>query len=222
MSSPDAIYLQPNAFVDSDHPAVVAFAEEVAGTLTEPRAVAVALYDRVRDMRRYSPWGAKLTPQGYTASGVLLRPPEAGAHCIDKANLLAAACRARGIPSRLHFATVRNHIGTAALERRLGTDLLVFHGYTELWLGGRWVAATPAFNRELCVHLGVPPLAFDGLHDSIFQAFSPDGTRFMEYIEDHGSHPDVPFDAMLAAWKRHYPHIIAQGRWPERPDDRLT
>ncbi len=100
------------------------------------------------------------------------RPYERGGHCIDKALLLAACARVLGIPSRLHFANVRNHIGTAKLEAMLGTDLLVFHGYTELFLEGRWVAATPAFNKELCAHLKVPPLEWDGRTDAIFQAYS--------------------------------------------------
>lgn len=215
-SPPTEAHRAPNAFVDSDHPAIVAFAREIAGDLP-PREAAVALYDVIRDLLRYNPWRVGLVPADYTASGVLLRERSEGAHCIDKANLLAAACRAVGIPSRLHFANVRNHIGTADLERKLGTDLLVFHGYTELWLGERWVAATPAFNRELCEHLGVAPLAFDGVHDSIFQEYDPVGGRFMEYIEDHGSFAEIPYERMMAAWREHYPHIIASGVWPKRP-----
>ena len=212
----DPRFLRPNAFVDSDHPAIIAFARRVAGELP-PREAAVALTHEVRDMLRYNPWRVGFTRADYTASGVLLRDPAEGGHCIDKANLLAAACRALGIPSRLHFANVRNHVGTADLERELGTDLLVFHGYTEVFIAGRWVAATPAFNRGLCERMGVAPLDFDGVHDSVFQEFDARGGRFMEYVEDHGSHAGIPFEAMLAAWRRHYPHIMAEGRWPERP-----
>jgi transglutaminase-like putative cysteine protease len=129
---------------------------------------------------------------------------------------MAACARALGIPARLYFANVRNHIGTARLEKRLKTDLMVFHGYTELWLQGRWVATTPAFDRGLCAKLGVAPLAFDGVTDAIFQEFDG-GRRFMEYVEDHGAHADLPFDAMIAQWRLHYPHILAAGTWP-RPD----
>lgn len=143
-------------------------------------------------------------------------PAQNTAHCIDKALLLAASARALDIPARLRFANVRNHIGTARLEQHLKTDLMVFHGYTELWLEGRWVATTPAFDRRLCEKLGVAPLAFDGVHDAIFQEFD-EGRRFMEYIEDHGAHADLPFDAMIAQWRRHYPHILAAGVWP-KPD----
>ncbi|MFT4977003.1 MAG: transglutaminase-like putative cysteine protease, partial [Myxococcota bacterium] len=178
--APDPATLAPDRFVDSDHAAIVAYAHEVAGGLP-PREAAVRLCADVRERVRYTPWRVRFTEDEYTASGVLLRDPAEGGHCIDKANLLAAAARALGIPSRLHFADVRNHIGTATLEAMLGTDLLIFHGYTELHLDGRWVAATPAFNAALCERLGVPPLDFDGHSDSIFQAHSPDGDRFMEY-----------------------------------------
>jgi len=215
MSAEDAlaIYLAPNPFVDSDHPAVVAYAERHRAAGGEV-ATAVALYHAIRDGFRYSPWGVSLEPEAFRASAVAQRTYEEGGHCIDKALLLAAAARAVGIPSRLHFANVRNHIGTARLEELLGTDLLVFHGYTELWLEGRWIATTPAFNRQLCAYLKVPPLEWDGRSDAVFQAFSPDGQRFMEYVDDHGSFPDVPYAMMISEWKKHYPALRDGGAWP--------
>jgi transglutaminase-like putative cysteine protease len=197
-------YLEPTFFIDADHPAVIDFALSNAGESDDPVQRAVALYYVIRDGFRYNPWGVSLAPSAFKASNVLLRERKRGGHCIDKANVLAASCRALGIPSRLHFANVRNHIGTAELEKRLGTDLLVYHGYAELYLNDRWVAATPAFNRELCDHLGVAPLEFDGLENSIFQEYDTVSGRFMEYVTDHGHHADIPFDDMLEAWKAHY------------------
>lgn len=218
--------LHPNAFVDSDHPAIVDFARRTAGGMP-PKEAAIALFYAVRDGVRYNPWRVRFAPGDYKASGVLLREPSEGGHCIDKANLLAAAARAVGIPSRLHFADVRNHIGTARLEAKLGSDRLVYHGYTELYLADslgemQWVAATPAFNVELCSHLGVAPLEFDGEHDAIFQEYNPADSanptagRFMEYIEDHGVFVDIPVERMVAAWRKHYPLLVEQGGWPER------
>lgn len=203
--------LRPDPHVDADHPAVRAFAHRHAAGLP-PRDAAIALYYAVRDGFRYTPWRVRLTPDAFRASLLLERDPPEG-HCIDKALLLAAACRAVGIPARLHFANVRNHVGTARLEARLGSDLLVFHGYAELLLDGRWVAATPAFNRALCERLGVAPLEFDGVNDSIFQAYDREAGRFMEYVTDHGSFDTLPFDAMIAEWERHYPAIRERG-WP--------
>ena len=55
----------------------------------------------------------------------------------------------------------------------MGTDLFVFHGYTELYLDGKWVKATPAFNLSLCTKFRVKPLEFDGRADSI-KAFARD------------------------------------------------
>lgn len=211
--SPDPATLRPNAFIDSDHPAVLAFANEHAGGLP-PKEAAIQLFYVVRERLRYNPWRVRYTPADYTSSSVALRDPAEGGHCIDKALLLAGACRALGIASRLHFMDVRNHIGTARLEEKLGTDLLVYHGFAELWLGGRWVAATPAFNLGLCQKLGVAPLEFDGEHDAVFQEYDHQAGRFMERVTDHGSFAHVPFDAMIAAWKLHYSAHATRETWP--------
>ncbi len=214
MGEPDfGPYLRPNAFVDSDHADVVTFARRHASP-EGPVQSAVALYYAVRDGFRYNPWEVSLEPEGFRASLVVQRGFERGGHCIDKALLLAACARVLGIPGRLHFADVKNHIGTAKLEAQLGTDLLVFHGYTELFLEGQWVAATPAFNEGLCRKLGVPPLEWDGRSDAVFQAYSPDGTRFMEYVTDHGTFADVPVAQMVAAWRHHY-RAVRAGQWPK-------
>ena len=155
-AEPDPQTLAPARFIDSDHPSIVAYAHE-HGIGDTPRERAVSLYYAVRDGFRYNPWGVYMQPDAYRASEALRRGLNSGAHCVDKASILAASCRAIGIPSRLHFANVRNHIGTARLEAMLGNNLLVYHGYCEIWLDGRWVAATPAFNRQLCERLGVAP-----------------------------------------------------------------
>jgi transglutaminase-like putative cysteine protease len=211
-SSVPAEFLAPNSYVDSDHPRVVEYAQRHRSPDGEV-ASAVSLYYAIRDGYRYNPWEVSLLPEAYRASEVVGRSYERGGHCIDKALLLAACARALGIPSRLHFANVRNHVGTAKLEAMLGTDLLVFHGYTELFLEGTWVAATPAFNKELCAYLKVQPLEWDGRSDSIFQEFAPGGGRFMEYVHDFGSFPDVPHALMVAEWARHYP-AVRRGAWP--------
>jgi len=205
--------LRASEFVDSDHPAIAEYAHTHSSSGANPREQVVELYYAIRDQFRYSPWGVASERHGFRASAVALRTSAEG-HCIDKANLLAACARYLGVPSRLHFANVRNHIGTAELEKKLGSDLLVFHGYCELHLDGAWVAATPAFNRALCEKLGVAPLEFDGRADSIFQEYEA-GKRFMEYVHDYGSYSDIPFEMMVGEWRRHYPEIAKNG-WPRR------
>ncbi|NIV15920.1 MAG: transglutaminase, partial [Aliifodinibius sp.] len=88
------------------------------------------------------------------------------------------------------------------------TNIMVFHGYTELHLNGRWVKATPAFNKELCEKLRVAPLEFNGEEDSIFQEYNHEGGKFMEYLHDYGRFPDVPYELFVHELKKHYPHVF--------------
>ncbi|MCA9670425.1 MAG: transglutaminase family protein [Myxococcales bacterium] len=198
--------------MDANTTAVRELAARAAGDSSDPVTRAVSMYYAIRDGWRYDPWNVAEEPEGYKASAIALRDH---GHCLDKALLLGACARAQGIGARLHFANVRNHIGTAALEKKLGTDLLVFHGYVELHLEGRWVAATPAFNRELCERLNVDPLEFDGRHDSIFQQYDRAGGAFMQYVHDYGVFHTLPYDMMRAEWARHYPAVSERG-WPQR------
>ncbi len=200
-------YLRPTECVDSDNPAVTAFAEQVTRGISGDRECAVAIYYAVRDSFRYDPYRVDLTPFGMRASTVLRR--EYG-FCIPKAALLAAAARVKGIPSRLGFADVKNHLATEKLRRLMKTDLFVFHGYTELFLEGQWVKATPAFNRSLCERFDVEPLPFDGWEDSLLQQFNRRGDRYMEYVRDRGIDAGVPLDAIVAAFHEHYPGLMSE------------
>jgi hypothetical protein len=80
-----------------------------------------------------------------------------------------------------------------------GTDVFVFHGYTELYLGGRWVKATPAFNRSLCERARILPLEFNGVDDSIYHPFDADGRRHIKYLRYRGEYVDIPVEEMMAA-----------------------
>lgn len=198
----DHIHLQPTWFLDSDDAAVARYAAGAARGAGGVIARACALYYAVRDGVRYNPYGIDVTREGFRASACLGR---GSGFCISKAALLAACARAAGIPSRLGFGDVRNHMTTAKLRAAMGTDVFVFHGYTELRLGGRWVRATPAFNKELCERVGVAPLEFDGRADSLLQAYDSSGSRYMEYVRDRGHFDDLPYDTIMAAWAETYP-----------------
>ena len=117
---------------------------------------------------------------------------------------MCALSRACGIPARLGFADVKNHLATKQLIEFLGTDVFVYHAYTELYLNGCWVKATPAFNRELCERHNVQPLEFDGSEDSMFQPYNRDCKKFMEYIRFHETCTDVPVGRVLSAWESAY------------------
>jgi transglutaminase-like putative cysteine protease len=197
----DLIYLQPTAIIDSDHPAVREFAEKTVHGCTDSRQMAVKLYFAVRDGIWYNPYLPFEEPLYYRASYVLANGKS---FCIPKASLLCALSRACGIPCRLGFANVRNHLASERLIERLGTDLFIYHAFVEFYLGGGWIKATPAFNRELCERYRVPPLEFDGWQDSLFQAFNDQHVRYMEYVEFIGTYADVPVAEIVAAFEKTY------------------
>lgn len=204
--TPTPAHLAPTPLVDADHPAVAAFAREnaVGGDAT---ARAVALYYAVRDGFRYDPYRVDFTPDGMRASTVIAR---GYGWCVPKAALLAAACRAVGIPARLGYADVRNHLSTERLRKALQSDVYLWHGYTEIWLADAWRKATPAFNIELCDRFGLLPLEFNGRDDSIYHPYDRAGNRHMEYVNQRGSFDDIPLDRMASDFARFYPRWGAQ------------
>lgn len=194
-------YLRPTAIIDSDHPIVCQFAEGVVGSMGSPVEKAVKLYLAVRDGIRYDPYSPFYLPDHYRASFVLKR---GRSFCVPKASLLCALGRACGIPSRVGLATVRNHLATRQLLEFLGTDLFVSHGFVEFYLEGKWVKATPAFNRELCLRHRVAPLEFNGREDSLFQPYNLENQKFMEYVRLEGIFDDIPVEHILSEWKTTY------------------
>jgi transglutaminase-like putative cysteine protease len=194
-------YLNPTAIIDSDHATVRGYAMEVAGGGRDAIEKVVRLYLAVRDGIRYDPYAPFYRPEHYRASYVLERRKS---FCIPKAALLCALGRACGIPSRVGFATVRNHLATRQLLDYLGSDLFVYHGFVEFHLEGKWVSATPAFNQELCHRHRVPPLEFNGREDSLFHPYNLDNQKYMEYVAYHASYADIPVAVILQAWRETY------------------
>jgi transglutaminase-like putative cysteine protease len=205
--SPDSC-LAATPLVDSDHPAVQAFARQHAPAGTE-RERAVALYYAVRDGFRYDPYRVDLRPEGMRASSVL---QQGYGWCVPKAALLAAACRAAGIPARLGYADVRNHLSTEKMRSTMTTDVFIWHGYTDIWLDGAWRKATPAFNIELCERFGLHALEFDGVGDSIYHPFDRAGNKHMEYLRQRGAFAEMPLAQIVADFRETYPGWLPQGQ----------
>lgn len=198
--------LGPGIFIDSDAAGVIAFSRRVCADEQDEIAKAVRLYYAVRDGIVYTPYCDFRSPDTYRASACLAR---GSGFCVAKAALLAAAARAAGIPARIGLADVRNHLCTPRLRALMGTDVFCYHGYAELFLGQRWLKATPVFDRALCERFGVAPLEFNGSADSLFQPYDAIGRRHMEYVLDRGAHADVPVDDIIATFERAYPAMMS-------------
>jgi hypothetical protein len=201
-----AEFLKPTLSVESDSPEIVAWAKDRAGDANSDIDIAVRLYYAVRDEFMYDPYDFSVDHDGLSATGCLARGK---GFCVPKSALLAACCRAMGIPARVGYADVRNHLTSRRLTEAMGTDLFIYHGYAELYLEGKWVKATPVFNKSLCEKARVLPLEFDGRSDSVFHPHNADGEKHMEYVHDHGPFADVPIKEIADAFKAHYPILMA-------------
>jgi transglutaminase-like putative cysteine protease len=212
----------PTELLDFGTPQVARFVEAAIGSAESPRERVVRLFYAVRDRIRYDPFVCSPRREEYRASAVAESERN---WCVPKAGLLAAAARSVGIPAAVGLADVTNHLNTEKLRRALGgTDVFYDHGYTALWLDGRWIKAAAVFNVELCRRFGVRPTEFDGRSDALLQEHDAANRRHMEYLADHGLFDDLPFDKVMADFAAHYPQAIldrdAMGGGPRFEDDR--
>ncbi|MGH3718662.1 MAG: transglutaminase-like domain-containing protein [Pseudonocardiaceae bacterium] len=198
--------LQPTDFLDYHSDEVRDFVGRwvpaMASTDTER---AVSLYYAVRDKVRYEVYGADFSRSGMRASQVL----RAGSGmCIHKSVLYAAALRAIAVPSRLVLTDVRNHLASDRLRVLVGGDIFRYHCLTSVYLGGRWVKATPVFPKILCRLYRIAPLEFDGLTDSLHHPFDLQGREHMEFLRTHGEFSDLPYDFVVNGLRAAHPRIF--------------
>ena len=125
---------------------------------------------------------------------------------------LVALLRANQLPSRLHFADIINHRIPPHLLELLKTNVMVFHGYAEVYLG-RWIKLTPSFQAPLCERHNFPVCVFDGKNDATFKPFDNAGNRFVEYIKDRGVYADLPYEEIFSKFHEFYGYPNAQRSW---------
>ena len=200
-------FLQETSFLNYSHVNFSVFLQDFQ-VYENQKSTAIALYEKVRDGFLYDPYHLHLTQDALQGSHILTKKR---AWCVEKAIVLAACARRLGIPARLGYAIVVNHIGVEKLTQYLRRPEIVFHGYVELYVENRWVKCTPSFDRNICRMTGVPPLVWDGESDSLFQAYVGE-SQFMEYVHDYGSFEDVPLTLMKSEMQKYYPHLF-EGEW---------
>ncbi len=198
-----AQYLAPTRFLDTQHPGVAQYCANF-NVSDSDKTKAIALYTKVRDGFLYNPYHLDLRPEALVASTILGKRK---AWCVEKAIVFATCARYLGIPTKLGFAIVKNHLESEKLEHYLKTDQIVFHGYVSVLIEDKWVKCTPAFDKRLCNISGVTVLDWDAENDALLQAFN--GKRqFMEYLSIYGEFDDVPVELMHKEMKKYYPHLF--------------
>lgn len=199
-------YLQSDLYFDFNKPQLLEYSKSLVKEDLSPRELVKRLYLGVRDDIQYNAYTFNPQPTHFSASHCL---SQGESYCIPKAVLLAALCRLNGIPARLGLADVKNHLASPQFLEYLKSDVFVMHGYTDIFLDGKWVKATPAFDKKLCALMNVDPLEFDGTQDSVFHEFDNGGARHMEYLNDHGVFASVPREQIVMAIAEAYPHLAS-------------
>ena len=187
-------YLKPTPVIDCNHPSI----QEKAKDLTKGREDVIekarSLFYFVRDEIRYNIYVSRSRPEHFRASNTLSKRE---GYCVQKAVLLVALARATGIPAGLGFARLRNNLLPEKTIKWLGINILPFHGYAELYLNGKWVKATPAFDLKMCEKNRIVPVEFDGKSDAVFHSHNQDGKLHIEYLKDLGHYyDDLPLDKL--------------------------
>jgi transglutaminase-like putative cysteine protease len=208
ITTPDHSALREETFfLDYSSPDVRDFISTVLGpgASRDPIEKSVALYYAIRDGIDYDVYEQELSRDSLRASAILR---DGRGFCIHKSLVYAAVLRAVGIPSKLLFADVRNHLASARLLGLIGGEVFRFHAMTKVWLAGKWVIATPVFNDLLCRLYGFPALDFNGTEDSLLHPFGEDGNRSMEFLEFRGEFPDFPYDVVVPGLRLAHPLLF--------------
>ena len=186
-------YLKATPIIDCDHWTIREKADELTKIQKEPKEKARALFYFVRDTIKYNPYMPRYLPEHFRASITLGRKE---GFCVQKAVLLTALSRAVGIPARIGFAAIRNHLLPEKMASMIYGNLLPDHGYAELYLNDQWIKATAVFDLEMCEKNGIIPVEFDGEKDAKFHSHNRDGQLHVEYVMDCGPYDDIPLDSI--------------------------
>ncbi len=135
---PTADDTEPNNLIQSDYPKIVALANEIAGSETDPWQIALRFESHVQKHIQRPNYSQAFA----TAADVA---DQGEGDCTEHAVLLAALCRSRGIPARVS-------IGLIYISAAQGFG---YHMWNEVWIDGRWIPldATLAHGGIGAAHL---------------------------------------------------------------------
>ncbi len=200
-------YLEPTEFFNFNHPKVKNKALEITENLTEDAEKVKALFYWVRDEIKYNMMSYIPSVKANFKASVTLR--RRYGFCVSKSILLSSFARAIGIPARIHLVDLINHLISQKIIDFMGTPVMFYHGYSEVFLNDRWIKLTPSFDKATALKAGfLPMVEFDGKRDAIFAEYDLKGNRFGEYVKDRGIHADLPLSEIEKVFVERYPKIF--------------
>lgn len=155
-------HLRPNPLVNSEDAQVIAHMQKAVGKLTDPWAKAVAIEDWVAKNLRNKNFSTAFAPASEVARTLQ-------GDCSEHSVLVAAMCRAAGVPARCVIGLVyAENIGGDATKYGFGP-----HMWNEVFVNGRWVALDAAYHQSDvdATHIKVSESSLNGV--SPLEAFLP-------------------------------------------------
>ena len=207
------IYLQPNEFFNFDKKFVRDKAIEITEGLESESDKAKALFYWVRDKIKYNMHSYIPSVKANFKASVTLR--RKNGFCVSKSVLLSTFARVNGIPARIHLVDLINHKISQKIVDFMETNVMHYHGYSELYLNNKWVKLTPSFDPGTALKGGFFPMVeFDGENNATFASFDNEGNKFGEYVKDRGVHADLPLKEIEIVFNEKYPKfsLIRNGK----------
>lgn len=186
-----AACLDATSVIDSDTEVIRSLADTLAAGADDGPSTVKAIFDYVRDEIRYDMGPVLDERYDWRASTTVER---GYGFCQQKAALVAALLRARGIPAGIGMETVLDHKIPPHLAEHIGGQELSPHGYTLAFVDGEWQRIDASLDAALCERKGY---------------------RVVEYTPE-GDHL---LPATDLAGKPHFDHVRAMGEWPDVPDE---
>jgi len=191
--------LRPSYTIDWDVPNIREKAAQLTAPYRKDRDKVLRLFEFVRDEIPYNFAPEVRDRRDFRASHTL----EVGSgFCMQKAALLAALCRASGIPARIGFQDIVDYKIVGPFLEMNGTNEIRHHGMNAIYLDGRWVRADATLDRELVERKKYRLVEFDGRHDAVLPATDALGKPHFVISKQTGFYNTTPWFAMkeMLAW----------------------
>ena len=208
MSEDLELFLKPAPGIECDHPDMLALARKIIQGSADDIEAARKLFDWARDMVAYSVYVPFESMEDYLATSTLAR---GRGFCVQKATVLCTLARAAGIPARLAFADIRNHLLPPYMLDILPGGYIYFHCFLEWWLQDRWVKSTPSFDKELTERQGWQLVEFDPQESAMLPATDLAGRPHVEYTNYRGWRLGVPLEEFLESILIYSGPILLEG-----------
>lgn len=198
-----ADFLGATDVIDSDGATIRSLADEVAGDAVDEPSCVKAIFDWVRDEIRYDMGPVLVDRRDWTASVTVQR---GYGFCQQKAVLLAALLRARGIPAGIGIESLLDHKIPPHFADYMGSQEIPVHGYTTVFVDGLWQRIDATLESALCERKGYRLVEYAPGADRLLPSTDLAGRPHFDHLGESGQWADVPDEIVSATLALPYLH----------------